>query len=738
MDSPTSPVSTASPRLLAHVLTTMLLLLAHTAVALSLQYPATSPSLANLPLTPIPATVAGVDPAHPVTFTVTNATLPSGLRLRADGAIVGTPTEAGQFTFRITATNGSATASAFVWLYLRTVTVTYALPIFVVGKSVASMPHPLTPPSISWELPGQPTTLAHTGGSLPPGLILNPTDGTFSGTPTTPGAYTFELTANNGSNQSRQNFVLLVTSTDLAAAPHSALFSDPGVDRFRPMSSTGDYYVDSVNGNNLNDGLTPATAWKGLSKIPTSKLRPGNVIHLARGSHWSQQTLYLRDVQGSAEQPIVVQAYGSGAPPTIADAYPPWSTTQHYPGVYIEGTAAHLVVLDLRIQDNVATDGITIGPNTRHIVVAGNEILRCYSGLRATGDDATIVSNYIHDIYIPGEKECGVGIWYCGSNVEIGWNRIANCRSLTGDSIGGGALEFYGHRDATGFDFVSHNLRIHHNLLLNTANFMEMYGNTSRMVVDHNLYLFGAHFAFLPHWDNWGNPAAFGHVCTYNILVTNNTFVARPEPPLRGWGFFTLLWDDNHIPDPASNSLVVRNNIFRTNATIASRNPLGASFVHEHNLYHFTEGGKLGEDWFTLHPTERIADPLFPGTTLGDCRLTAASPARNLALAPFAAEDLLRAPVPADGAPDLGAYEYNPDPSLRARLELLNRPGLGEVVFGPTVPGRLYRVLSCTNLVPANWTPLGATLRGSGGHLSVVDSSASGPRKFYRAETVSP
>ncbi len=735
MDHPTPP-PTVHLRIPAFLLAAALLLFAQTAAALSLSYPATAEGLANVALSPVPATVTDKDPAAPLIFAVTNGSLPSGLALRADGAIAGTPTEAGQFTVRITATNGTATASTFIWLNIRTITVTYALPVFVVGQPVATMPHPSTRPAISLQLPGMPdTTLDCAEGTLPPGLTWNE-DGSLGGTPTTAGIYTFDITATNGPNRATSSFTALVTATDLTA-PRSALFSDPGVEHLRPASSAGEYYVDSVRGDDdHNDGRTATTPWRSLAKIPTGKLRPGNVIRLARGSHWNKQTLYLRDVQGTAEQPIVVQAYGEGAPPTISNSYPPWDPTQRYPGVYISGNAAHLVVLDLRIQDNSGTDGIFIGPETSHIVVAGNEILRCRSGLRASGDNATIVSNFIHDIYVPGDSECGVGIWYCGSNLEIAWNRIANCHSLTGDTIGGGSLEFYGEREATGYDFVSDNIRIHHNLLLNNANFMEMYGNASRMVVDHNLYLWGAHYAFLPHWDNWGHTPAFGHQCTYDMLVANNTFVARPEPALRGWGIFTLLSNTthpNHIPDPALNSLVVRNNIFSTNSTIAAVNPLGDAFVHEHNLYHFTGGGSLGKP-LTLHATEQIAAPLFRAAFPGDCRIAATSPARNVALGPVAGEDLLRAPTAADGAPDLGAYEFEPRPLFRTRIALLERPDHCEVVFGPTSPGRTYRVFSSPTLAPGGWIQLGPDLAGAGGYLTVIDQDASGPRRFYRAE----
>lgn len=37
-----------------------------------------------------------------------------------------------------------------------------------------------------------------TGGSLPPGLVLDGASDLLSGTPTTPGTYTFAITASNG------------------------------------------------------------------------------------------------------------------------------------------------------------------------------------------------------------------------------------------------------------------------------------------------------------------------------------------------------------------------------------------------------------------------------------------------------------------------------------------------------------------------------------------------------------
>ena len=70
---------------------------------------------------------------------------------------------------------------------------TYATPqTYTVGTAIATQNATLTNSN-----PGLSTTYAVTAGTLPAGLTLN-ADGTITGSPTTPGVYTFIVTATNG------------------------------------------------------------------------------------------------------------------------------------------------------------------------------------------------------------------------------------------------------------------------------------------------------------------------------------------------------------------------------------------------------------------------------------------------------------------------------------------------------------------------------------------------------------
>jgi parallel beta-helix repeat protein len=93
------------------------------------------------------------------------------------------------------------------------------------------------------------------------------------------------------------------------------------------------YYLDSVNGNDTNDGSSPATAWKTLAKVNASKFSPGDTILLRRGGTWREQLTFPSS--GAKDAPIVLDAFGEGPLPVIsgADLVPPaaWSTCGNCP-----------------------------------------------------------------------------------------------------------------------------------------------------------------------------------------------------------------------------------------------------------------------------------------------------------------------------------------------------------------------------------------------------------------------
>lgn len=131
----------------------------------------------------------------PYDWTITAGSLPDGLSLSADGAITGTPTQAGDFFFTVSVSDGDPDA----------VTAERDLSIRVTGLSLA-LPDELgfwSGIAATGGLGGfasngtAPYEFSIDAGTLPDGLTLN-TDGTWSGTPTSDGhgahSITFKVT----------------------------------------------------------------------------------------------------------------------------------------------------------------------------------------------------------------------------------------------------------------------------------------------------------------------------------------------------------------------------------------------------------------------------------------------------------------------------------------------------------------------------------------------------------------
>lgn len=77
------------------------------------------------------------------------------------------------------------------------------------------------------------------------------------------------------------------------------------------------YYVDSVSGNDSNNGLSSSTPWKTLSKVNSTTFSPGDRIMLRAGSTWTGEQLSPKG-SGSSGSPIIIDKYGTGNKPLIA------------------------------------------------------------------------------------------------------------------------------------------------------------------------------------------------------------------------------------------------------------------------------------------------------------------------------------------------------------------------------------------------------------------------------------
>ncbi|MBK9616189.1 MAG: hypothetical protein IPO35_12040 [Uliginosibacterium sp.] len=425
-----------------------------------------------------------------------------------------------------------------------------------------------------------------------------------------------------------------------------------------------------MNGLDTNDGRSPAKAWKTLDQLHKVSLVPGDVVRLARGSVFKNQHLLLDHANGSASAPVIIEAYGTGEPPTIDDPRALWDKTKRFDAVGTSGAYIH--ILDIRVRNAASVQGVNLGFGSHHVVVGGMEIDAAAGGISVSGEHHKILSNYIHDIGSKGSPSGGICVLVVGKDLEFAWNRLVSCVVNDLPTPDGSAFEYYGYVGPSngGYNYVSDDIRIHHNYIDSALLFMEAYGAVTRMQIAYNVYVNGAESALEFHFDHTEPLDTLDHKLIYDVKIENNTIVPLQPAKPGGWGVVGMLRD---LQDPARNtdpmlsSIVLRNNLIVTNHKI-THNAMGAKFVHDHNIYWLTGAGKFDTSGTaSLGSSDRILDPQFVSFSLQgervntstlDLRLKATSPAINAGATAGYAMDYLKNPVPRGGAPDIGAYEF--------------------------------------------------------------------------------
>lgn len=109
--------------------------------------------------------------------------------------------------------------------------------------------------------------------------------------------------------------VALLYVSHAATVPAHAQDSDSNAPRIPPRTTV---YVDSISGDDRNNGLSPRTAWNTLARVNRAQFSPGCRILLRAGSDLAGP-LELRG-SGAENAPIAVGRYESGPSPRIRDA----------------------------------------------------------------------------------------------------------------------------------------------------------------------------------------------------------------------------------------------------------------------------------------------------------------------------------------------------------------------------------------------------------------------------------
>jgi subtilisin family serine protease len=219
-------------------------------------------------------TLTAVGGQTPYVWSLPSGSLPPGLSLNAStGAVTGTPTTAGSFSFTVQASDAGNPAR----------TDTQAMSIAVVGVltvTTTSLPAGSVGQAYSQTVAatgGQtPYTWNVSSGSLPPGLSLDPSTGALAGTPTTAGSFAFTVQVADGTQTDTQNLsisvasapTLLITTTTLVEGQIGVSYSAT----VTASGGTGSYTWARVSGT-LPPGLvlTSGTPNATLAGTPTKK-----------------------------------------------------------------------------------------------------------------------------------------------------------------------------------------------------------------------------------------------------------------------------------------------------------------------------------------------------------------------------------------------------------------------------------------------------------------------------------
>lgn len=187
------------------------------------------------------------------------------------------------------------------------------------------------------------------------------------------------------------------------------------------------YYVDSVGGNDSNDGLSLAAPWKSLEKVNSRVFEPGDRICLKAGCTWVG-TLYPKG-SGTPGNPITIDKYGSGSKPVINGNGKAYSSTDPVDAAVYLNNQQYFTISNLEITNNSSNPGDRHGI---HVDASGSQA--SYSGI-------TIQNCTVHDIASNGNsgehaRMAAICVWSRGWNQSFSNVVIQNNSVYTTGSTG--------------------------------------------------------------------------------------------------------------------------------------------------------------------------------------------------------------------------------------------------------------------------------------------------------------
>ncbi|MDX8450143.1 putative Ig domain-containing protein [Mesorhizobium sp. VK3C] len=205
----------------------------------------------------------------PYSFLVTSGALPTGLSLAPSGDLSGTPTQSGNISFTVQATDAHG----------QTQMRAYILAVDVPGLTVlpASLPGGTAETAYSQTLTANggnaPYSYAVTAGALPAGLTLSST-GALAGTPTVAGTFNFSVTATDSTTGTAATgtvtYSLVIAAPTITLAPATLPAAQYGVVYSQTLTASGGTspYSFGLTGGALPPGIALSSTGT-ISGAPT-------------------------------------------------------------------------------------------------------------------------------------------------------------------------------------------------------------------------------------------------------------------------------------------------------------------------------------------------------------------------------------------------------------------------------------------------------------------------------------
>ncbi len=202
-------------------------------------------------------TVTATGGTGTLTFSTNSGNLPPGITLSSGGVVSGMPSAEGTYVFQVTATDtvGASSSKSFTIIISPVVSiVTSSLPNWTAGKSGYSQLVTATGGTVS-------VTLSAPSNLLPPGLTFS-NAGFVSGAPTTPGTYTFTVTAVDTVGASGTKSFTIVINPALAITTNATLANAKYKVAYTPvtLTTTGGTGTLTYSATNTPAGLALSTA----------------------------------------------------------------------------------------------------------------------------------------------------------------------------------------------------------------------------------------------------------------------------------------------------------------------------------------------------------------------------------------------------------------------------------------------------------------------------------------------